>query len=381
MHITEEMRNETFSELVSRLQAQSEAREDLVVPAGALTAAGGDILIAGSHPVITEDGVSIRDGRYELRKGAVRDLAEKLGIPPRFAQQLKDARSSVFDHTVNSLLHGSDGAEPDTRTWLVRAFRHDHDAVVRAILSDRYGIIDNLDCLTAALSGVQQSGAQVEIDSCDLTDDKMVVRVKCATVSELAPELLAGYRSPFSGASGTDNPTVFAGFQICNSETGGGAFTIVPRLIVEVCNNGMTMKRDALRSVHLGEKLDEGKIKWSEATQRKQLDLITSRTRDAVATFLDIEYMRKTIRELTEKAAHRIDPAAAPQVVERVGKRLMFSKETTAGVLGAFIAGGQITAGGVMHAITAHAQTINDADLALAVEESAVRGMELAATI
>ncbi|MEU7912281.1 hypothetical protein [Microbispora bryophytorum] len=32
---------------------------------------------------------------------------------------------------------------------------------------------------------------------------------------------------------------MFAGFVISNSETGCGAFTITPRLLVQVCRNGM----------------------------------------------------------------------------------------------------------------------------------------------
>jgi hypothetical protein len=45
---------------------------------------------------------------------------------------------------------------------------------------------------------------------------------------------------------------VFAGFVISNSETGCGAFTLTPRLIVQVCRNGMTIIKDAIRAVHLG---------------------------------------------------------------------------------------------------------------------------------
>ena len=56
----------------------------------------------------------------------------------------------------------------------------------------------------------------------------MYVRVVCEQVRVLAPALLAGYRSPFTGAAGADNPVVFAGFVITNSETGCGAFSLVP---------------------------------------------------------------------------------------------------------------------------------------------------------
>jgi hypothetical protein len=51
----------------------------------------------------------------------------------------------------------------------------------------------------------------------------MYVRVRCEAVQVLAPALLADYRSPFTAAAGADNPVVFAGFVVANSETGCGA--------------------------------------------------------------------------------------------------------------------------------------------------------------
>ena len=123
--------------------------------------------------------------------------------------------------------------------------------------------------LLAALDGVRQSGVPVQVDGCDLTDRRMYVRVVCEQVRALAPALLAGYRSPFTGASGADSPVVFSGFMITNSETGCGAFTLVPRLVVQVCRNGMTITRDAMRAVHLGERLDEGVVTWSGNTRTR----------------------------------------------------------------------------------------------------------------
>ena len=73
--------------------------------------------------------------------------------------------------------------------------------------------------------------------------------------------------SAFTGARGADNPLVFAGFVLTNSETGHGSFAIAPRLIAQVCSNGYTITRDAMREVHLGGQLGEGVItasrRWS----------------------------------------------------------------------------------------------------------------------
>jgi len=99
---------------------------------------------------------------------------------------------------------------------------------------------------------------------------------------------------------------VFSGFVISNSETGCGAFTLTPRLVVQVCRNGMTITKDAVRTVHLGERLDEGPVTWSGNTQDKTLALITARTTDAVATFLDPAYVQATVRAIERDAGHEL---------------------------------------------------------------------------
>ncbi|HEX9357029.1 MAG TPA: hypothetical protein VF933_24835 [Streptosporangiaceae bacterium] len=51
------------------------------------------------------------------------------------------------------------------------------------------------------------------------------------------------------------------------------------------------------------------------------------------------------------------------------------------GKLDHFIRGGDVTAGGVMHAVTSVAQTLEDADAAHEMESLALRSLELAAAL
>jgi len=238
-------------------------------------------------------------------------------------------------------------------------------------------MIDNLDVLMAALDGLRQCGVPAEIDGCDLTPRRMYVRVVSPAVRALAPGLLAGYRSPFTGQSGADNPMVFAGWVLSNSETGCGAFTITPRLVVQVCANGMTITKDALRAVHLGGRLDDGVIRWSGDTQQRNLELITAKARDAVTTFLDTRYVERKISEMSEASGQ---PIADPQeTIEIISQRLRFTDDQQKTILNHFIRGGDLTAGGVMNAVTSAAQTLADADAAHEMEAQAVPALELAA--
>jgi hypothetical protein len=279
----------------------------------------------------------------------------------------------LLDHNVNAWLQANPGKQ-----WFVRGFKADDDTcgIARAFLSDRYGCIDHYDVLLTVLGAIKDMGIDTNIVGADLSESRMSVRVQAPSVAMLAPELLANYRSPYTGKMGADNPLVFAGFVISNSETGGGAFTITPRLIVEVCTNGMTMTRDALRKVHLGSKMEEGQIRWSDETQRRNLDLVKSQTADAVRTFLDVDYIRTKVNEVTALAGAPVDDAAA--VVTEVSKACKFTEDEQAGILNAFIKGGDTTSGGVMQAVTAFAQTIDDPDRANEVEEQGIPALEAA---
>ena len=146
---------------------------------------------------------------------------------------------------------------------------------------------------------------------------------------------------------------------------------------MQVCDNGMTITKDALREVHLGGRLADGVVRWSADTQSALLDLVVKQARDAVATFLDRGYVRAKLAEIARLAGVTIsDPQAT---LEHVGKALRFTAEQQAKILAHFVQGSDITSGGVLHAVTSAAQTVADADDAHDMERCGLRAMALAA--
>ena len=369
-------RNATLSDLARLLRKQQARKVDIVAPAAAIRAHAAQLVVDNTVPELGPDGVTATAGAYAATEVCDQGIADKLGIPAAYLRRLREHKPDLYDANVNGWLDGDD------RRFLLRCLQPvtgEGPGVARAFLSDGYKIIDCLDVLMAALGGVRNSGFPVEIDGCDLTERRMYVRVVCEQVQVLAPALLNGYRSPFTGASGADNPVVFAGFVITNSETGCGAFTLTPRLVVQVCRNGMTITRDALRAVHLGERLDEGVVTWSGNTKDKTLALITAKTTDAVATFLDPAYAERAVRAIEKDAGH---PLADPQeAVRTVSQRLRFTDAQQHDILSCFIRGGDVSAGGLMHAVTSAAQTQPDADTAHEMEAAALRALEVAAAL
>ncbi|WP_245996810.1 DUF932 domain-containing protein [Streptomyces armeniacus] len=366
-------RNAELGDLARILQRQHDSKIDMVAPASVLSAHGGTLTVRGLPPVITPSGVMTADGTYRPTAVADEGIAAKLGIPLNYLRRMRTERPDLYDTNINGWL------SKDDRRFLLRGFNdgRGNEGVLRAFLSDSYKVIDNFDVLTAALAGVKESGHDVKITGCDLTDRRMIVRVQSEHVKALAPALLKNYRSPFTGESGSELPIVSAGFVLANSEVGAGAFSIVPRIVVQVCDNGMTIGKDALRAVHLGAKLDAGIIRWSGDTETKNLQLITAQARDAVATFLDRSYVETKIAEIEREAARPVTDAV--KTVEVVSKKLRFSEELRDSILQQYIRGGQTTAGGVMQAITATAQTLTDADAAYDLEAQALTAMSLAA--
>ncbi|MFF0142640.1 DUF932 domain-containing protein [Streptomyces sp. NPDC005227] len=372
-------RNADLRDLVVILEDHKRRKQDVVVSASALSFRDGNVQVEGMERQITEDGVTDVDGTYRPTAVADEGIADKLKIPTSYLRRMRAENVPLLDENVNAWLR----QQPDRR-FMLRTFRGDHtpgtapaEGVARALMSDSYKVMDNFDILLAALEGVQKSGHPTKVIGCDLTDRRMYVRVESEAVAVMAPELLSGYHSPFDGRSGDQLPLVSAGFVITNSEVGSGAWSVTPRAVMQVCTNGLTIPMDVMRAVHVGAKHDEGVVSWSEDTQKKELEVITAKTADAVRTFLSREYIEAKLREI-EAAAGR--PVTEPtKTIEHVTKTLKISNEAKETILAHFVRGGQMTAGGVMQAVTSTAQTLADADQAAALEALALPALTAAA--
>jgi hypothetical protein len=368
-------RNASLADIMAILEQQQAHKVDVVASASRIQIENGNLHLTGTDPILTADGVTATEGFYRPTEVCDAGIGEKLGIDLRYLRKCRSQAIDLYDANVNGWLQRADG-----KAYLIRCLADGAGGtgIARAFLSDQYKVVDNLDSLMAILQGVKESGMSVTIN-CDLSERRMVVRVTSEEIRALAPTLLRNYRSPFTGKTGADNPTVFAGFEFTNSETGGGAHLLTPRIVVQVCDNGMKINKDALRTVHLGSRMEEGMIRWSGDTREANLALITKKTRDAVATFLDVKYVEKKIIEIEEKSGHKVtDPE---DTITVVSQKLRFTEEERRSILNHFIDGGDRTAGGVMHAVTSVAQTLTDPDAAFEMENNGIRAMEIAANI
>lgn len=380
-----EARGYDVQQILGVLNDQQSHKIDLVAPLDKLSFLGGNLLIEGREPELTEDGFFDVNGLYRPIGGAHSQISSILDIPKKFLDKLVVEDLNLLDHNLNELIKLAVAKRPGQKQLVRLLWGEDANfpgsaGVFRALLSDRYAIYDNLDTLLACLDGLRAAGLGIEhIKSIDLSHNRLYLSVRATEINALAPELLKGYRSPFSGASGTENPVVDAGVEFSNSEVGGGAFQIRPVIWVQVCSNGLVQKRDALRKVHLGGRLEEGTINWSAQTRDAANKLVREQVKDATESFLTPEYVQAAVDRMTEEAG--VELAKPEEVIKQVSRELVYTQSEQDTILSHFIKGGQITSGGLLQAVSSAAQTITDVDRAHEFLGTAVDAMKVAARI
>lgn len=403
--IQTQARNATLVDLVEILRVQHASKVDKLVSAG-------DIVSVASHDAgysLLVNGMGLDGfdaGRFNPTDIFDEHLADKLSIPLAYLRRIRKDRSDILDANVNGWLQGWQEGEgldvndatlpgPDTRNFLLRAFTDTDTGVgiARGLCSDRFRIIDHLDAITGVLEGAQQAGVEITVDACQLTERRMSVDFICPDVAVKAGDLLANYRSPFNqdgvkrnggwdleraraaaanegkGFKAGDEPVLWAGFQMANSELAGGAFTLCPRVVINVCRNGLKLTEDIFRKRHLGAKLD-AEIDYSSKTQELNLEMIVSQTTDLVRAWLAPEYVENVVTRLAAAEG----PLSAPpaEAIEKMCTHLHYTEEQRNGILSHFIMGGQMTKIGVVNAITSFAQTVDSPDAAHDLEANAL---------
>src|SRR5690606_36497407 len=147
-------RNADLGDLHALLRDQHARKVDVPVGAAQIRAVGTSLELIDTPPLLSDAGVTDSAGLYLPTEIFDQGLADKLGIPLPYLRRLRAERPGLYAANVNVWL------ETDERRFLVRALRGTGDGagVVRAFLSDRYKIIDNLDVLMATLDGVRLAG-------------------------------------------------------------------------------------------------------------------------------------------------------------------------------------------------------------------------------
>lgn len=371
-------RNIPLPELMNRLNDTESRKLDLVVPTNSIRLVEGKLLIDGQEVVLENDGVTDPNGTYTTAHIVDQNLADLFNIPVRYIRRMRAEKVGLLDINVNTwaadaagtsllrILRGTDANNPGTV------------GVLRAILSSKYGFRDNLDTVLSFLQGLRAAGLDGNnITGIDLSPERLYIRVNVPEIAVHAKELVKGYRSPFNGLSGEELPLMNAGLVFTNSEVGRGAFQILPMALLQVCTNGMTRAVDGFRKVHLGGRLQEGSVNWSDDTVEAANAFVQAQVKDAVSSFLSEGYLEGLRDDLLRDAGVEITDVV--KTIEVVAKKMQYTADEQDAILADFIKGGQVTSGGVLNAVTSVAQRIENPDRAFDFNNTAIDAMKVAA--
>lgn len=331
---------QVLENIITKLERQKSLQRDLVVPSKKIFMDKGIINVES-------------EGHMELFRPNelfATQIAGKLGIPVQYYRKMQELTPDLLDENVNGWLDHHAG-----KSYLMRGYESEEGNIGtgRAFLSDRYHIIDNYEVLFAGLEAIKATGVDVVITKAEVTDRRLYLHVVCPEIEYQAEAFLKEYLKE-NNAAGNG---IVSGFVMSNSEVGEGTFEIRPRAVICKCNNGLVIKDDSYKRIHLGQRMDAGEVVWSERTRQKNHELIMSQTEDAIKTFLSKDYVGRMVERIAEQS--QIDLKHPIDTVQNVTRQLGITEQHKQSILNYFLRDGKVNAGGVMHAVTREAQNMH----------------------
>ena len=335
-------------DLAQELERQLATKKDMVVPSSLMRYRTSEQGVS-SIDINEQPGVQT----YAITELARRQLADKLKIPYAYFERMRTEQPHLLDRNVNTWLQESDDDKRLIRTL---------DGHVRAVLSDRYRRLDNFDLAENVLPILQRL-PEARFESVELTESRMYLKVITPSVRyEIAP-----------------GDVVQAGVVISNSEVGQGTLSVQPLVFRLVCKNGLIASDRALRKTHVGRVLesgDESVLVFKDDTLRADDTAFFLKVRDVVEAAVS----EATFRLITEKMQKTMgirltgDPVKS---VEVLADRYLLNDNERAGVLRYLISGGDLSAYGLVNAVTHYSEEVEDYDRATEFEAIGGKLIEL----
>lgn len=335
----------TLQELAAELERQQAAKKDYVADTRSLQVEND------ANTMLIEDVGDVKIGDM-----AHHQMATRLEIPQRYYDRMLSNAPALLAENINHWFQ----VNPQKR--MIRTL----DGKARAFLSSRYRPLDNYDLAQAVLPQLGTLGGDGEVVSCEVTEKKMFIKV---ITKRLTAEIKQG-------------DIVQAGISISNSEVGCGSVSVSPMLYRLVCLNGMIANDNRLRKYHVGkDDSQEGASRYYKTETRIASDkAFWMKVRDVVAgSFDEVEFNLLVAKmQRTTEMPITADPV---KVVENVSGHFGFNETEKGGVLRHLISGGDLTAYGMLNAITRFSQDETvDYDRATDLEMVGGRVIELGDT-
>ena len=319
----------SLPEVLTELQRQQETKRDYISPASFLA--------------LQDDGrtLSMGENSFSTTDLFHRQVASSLNIPAKYYDLMRAQKPALLAENVNAWFSDRDVS------YMLRTM----DGTARALLSDRYRRIDNMEVASTVLplfAGV----AGMQVMSCEVTENRLFLKV----VDTRREAVCVGDAVQF-------------GVVVSNSEVGLGAVSVQPLVYTLRCTNGLIVNSLGERKTHVGRAakgLDDFAV-YTDETLEAEDKAFLLKLRDVVNSTFD-EVKQQMIIGRLEKAAGAKITGRVQDVVELTGRDFGLSSLEQDGVLRYLIEGGDLSLYGLSNAVTRYSQDVESYDRATALE-------------
>ena len=331
----------SLSEVLIELQRQNEAKRDFISPAQMFRLNEDGETFEITHPFT---GAQEPFGTTDLFH---RQIGSALNIPAKYYVTMRFQKPELLAENVNAWFADRD------QNYMIRSMDYGNGRVARALLSDRYRRIDNLEIASAVLPlFAGQEGMQIA--SSEVTENRLYLKIVNA---RLEMEVVPG-------------DYVQAGVVISNSEVGLGAVSVQPLVYRLVCTNGMIANDFGERRAHIGrasKAVEDNFAIYTDETIEAEDKAFMLKLRDTALLAFQEARFRQIVGRLQNAAQARIT-GRVQGVIELTGKAYDLNQSEQDDVLNYLIQGGDLSLYGLSNAITRASQDADSYDRATALE-------------
>ena len=330
-----------LQEVLVELNRQNKAKQDFISPA------------QGMH--LREDGHTFEINHLTTNQQEIfgttslfhRQVAAALGIPAKYYDLMQAQKPELLAENVNSWF----ADKPSS--YMVRSMDYGAGQVARALLSERYRRIDNMEIATSVLP-LFAGNDQYEVMSCEVTENRLYLKV---VNHRLEMEVRKG-------------DIVQAGVMISNSEVGLGAVSIQLLVYRLVCTNGMVVNDMGERRHHVGRQakaVEDSFALYSDETMEAEDKAFLLKLRDTTMAAIDESRFSQVVGRLQESMAVPIT-GKVQDVVQLTAQSYGINAEEQEGILKYLIEGGDLSLYGLSNAVTRASQDVVSYDRATTLE-------------
>ncbi len=349
----------TLSQLAAKIEGNKELKQDYIAST------------AVSTMQIQTDGVPVLEipipanprstagvaGEPELKQFPMLQVAHdqvaaRLNIPRAYYDRMRSDAPDLLATNVNAWFRKN----PEKR--MVRTLGGD----VRAFLSNRYNRIENEEIAEVVLP-ILADIPDVRIVSAEITDRRMYIQ---ALTPRISGEVKKG-------------DVVQCGVVISNSEVGHGSVSISPMVYRLVCLNGMISADGRLRANHVGGRLEETEALYADDTREADDRAILLKVRDHVRLAVDSVAFARRVEAMSGLTTAKVD-GDPEKAIEVLSKKIGATEGERTGILRSLIEGGDLSAWGLLNAVTAQAHTASTYDRSVEFERMGGQLLELKPT-